>query len=329
MAFLEPEEKSEKNGAVVHWHNERKAKILKTHPEVKALFGHEEKTKFIGVVLWTSQVTSCLYSSYMLSGWSYFLSAYFVGATLFQASFLLCHELTHNLGFKSTLANRSYAWFITTPGIVAYAEPFRFYHIAHHVHTTQEDEDTDIPSRFEGRMTSSGGRMRRIPTKLLWLSVNLLAYVLRPLSLKRMPYNKYLFANQVVQLCFNILLYAIFGWEPFRYFLLAALLAGGLHPTAAHFLAEHYAFPWIPKGQETASYYGPFNLLTWNAGMHVEHHDFMSIPWSRLAELRDIAPEFYEPLGKHTSYLKVLYTFVVDNRMSCFSRIKRRSKSVD
>ena len=54
----------------------------------------------------------------------------------------------------------------------------------------------------------------------------------------------------------------------------------GLHPARPPTRpAEHYMFA---KGQETYSYYGPLNALSYNVGYHNEHHDIPQIPQTRL-----------------------------------------------
>jgi sphingolipid delta-4 desaturase len=58
-------------------------------------------------------------------------------------------------------------------------------------------------------------------------------------------------------------------------------------------------------------------------GYHNEHHDFPSIPWTRLPELRSIAKEFYEPLPSHTSWPYVTYKFISDPKVGMWSRAKR------
>jgi sphingolipid delta-4 desaturase len=61
-------------------------------------------------------------------------------------------------------------------------------------------------------------------------------------------------------------------------------------------------------------------------GYHNEHHDFPSIPWTRLPELRRIASEFYEPLPAHKSWPYVTYKFITDPKVGMWSRAKRTSR---
>lgn len=101
------------------------------------------------------------------------------------------------------------------------------------------------------------------------------------------------------------------------YLLCAAVLGQGFHIAAIHFLAEHYMLtPKMAKvtdpneALDTFSYYGPFNSILYNGGYHVEHHDLPLIPYRNLPKIREIAPEFYETLPYHTSYLTVMLTFI-------------------
>ncbi len=93
----------------------------------------------------------------------------------------------------------------------------------------------------------------------------------------------------------------------------------GLHPMSWHFVAEHFEFV---SGQETYSYYGPMNWLTYNVGYHNEHHDFPRIPGWRLPQVRKIAPEFYD-MPSYASWVRVIYDFIKGDNMNLFGRVKR------
>ena len=74
---------------------------------------------------------------------------------------------------------------------------------------------------------------------------------------------------------------------------------------SARWLQEHFAFG---PDQGTFDYYGPLNTLALNIGYHNEHHDFHEIPWTRLPKLKAMAPEFYDTLGCHRSWVALLVT---------------------
>ncbi|PVD25630.1 hypothetical protein C0Q70_13289 [Pomacea canaliculata] len=127
----------------------------------------------------------------------------------------------------------------------------------------------------------------------------------------------------LIQASFDIAIWYYFGTKALVYFCSGTFLAMGVHPLAGHFISEHYMFV---KGYETYSYYGPLNLLTWNVGYHNEHHDFPYIAGSRLPEVRKIAPEYYENLPYHTSWVKVLWDFVLNPDIGPYARIRRHPK---
>merc|ERR1711988_1134602 len=103
------------------------------------------------------------------------------------------------------------------------------------------------------------------------------------------------------------------------------LWATSFHPTAGHFISEHYVGLREDKDNshpETYSYYGPLNIIAWNVGYHNEHHDFPAIPWSRLPQLRVIAPEFYNNLPQTKSWPGMTFTYLLSQMVSTVSSAK-------
>ena len=108
--------------------------------------------------------------------------------------------------------------------------------------------------------------------------------------------------NITIQITFDLLIYNFYGFKGLLYLICGTLLGMGIHPVAGHFIAEHYV---MNKGQETYSYYGCLNWLTFNVGYHNEHHDFPFIAGTNLPKVRAIAPEFYDELPHYHSWSKV------------------------
>jgi sphingolipid delta-4 desaturase len=63
-----------------------------------------------------------------------------------------------------------------------------------------------------------------------------------------------------------------------------------------------------------------------NVGYHNEHHDFPSVPWNKLPGVRDMAGDYYNHLGYHTSYTKLLFRFLFDKKLSVHSRTARNNR---
>ena len=139
--------------------------------------------------------------------------------------------------------------------------------------------------------------------------------------------------NILAQVTFDVLLVQFAGLPALLYLLLSSFLAGSLHPCAGHFIAEHYVFDQqapiagtpasLLAVPETYSYYGPLNALTYNVGLHNEHHDFPAIPWSRLPTLHEVAKDFYADLPRHDSWTLVIWNFIWDKEVGMSCRVKR------
>ena len=59
--------------------------------------------------------------------------------------------------------------------------------------------------------------------------------------------------NTAVQMTFNVAIFYLFGGKALSYLMLGTFFGFGFHPTAGHFISEHYLYN---KGQATHSYYG-------------------------------------------------------------------------
>jgi len=158
--------------------------------------------------------------------------------------------------------------------------------------------------------------------KAVFMFFQIFAYAFRPMLVKPelVPKDKWIVTNWAVQIAFDGLMAYLVGPKVLLYFVLSTFFAGSIHPTAGHFLAEHYV---MEGTTETYSYYGPLNYVTYNVGYHNEHHDFPNIPWTQLPKVRKIAPEFYDTLPQCKSWPGVILRYIFDDSISPFSRVKR------
>jgi sphingolipid 4-desaturase/C4-monooxygenase len=297
-------------------HAQRRREMLQKYPQIKALYGPCARTKYVCTALLAVQlgVAFCLRGA---PWWVVIAVAYLFGGVLNQALLLAIHELSHNLGFQKPWHNRLFAWFINLPVGVPIAETFRYYHLLHHVHQGEQGIDTDVPTELEGRCLTGPVQ------KLIWVVAQGFAYALRPLFVhpKRPTLGEGL--NLLLQLAFDGAILYFWGVKSLAYLPISSLIVMGLHPVAGHYISEHYVFR---QGQETYSYYGPLNRLTFNVGYHNEHHDFPYVPGSRLAQLRRIAPEYYDTLLSHRSWSRVIWEYITRPELGGFSRVKRTAR---
>lgn len=296
-------------------HRARTKAILERHPEVRHEIGRNPRTFWItaGIVLFQLALAFALRSS---PWWLILAAAALVGAFANHTLWVVIHECTHNLLFRSPGANTATGILANLPHIVPSSVMFQRYHLKHHAFQGVYELDADIPNAWEAKLVGSSPLR-----KAIWLALFPVTQTLRPPRLKEIkPIDRWVVSNLVAQAAFDVAVWFFLGPGPFFYLLGSLFFAIGLHPLGARWIQEHYlVFP----GQETTSYYGPLNRVALNVGYHNEHHDFPSVPWNRLPAVKRIAPEVYDALGSYNSWTRLLLVFLFDPRITLFSRTVR------
>ena len=297
-------------------HRDRTKQILRRHPEIRSLIGSSPVTFWCILGLVSLQFGVAWFVADR-SMWLVLALAYTVGAFASHGLFVMIHECAHRLVFRRRLPNVLTGIVANLPLFVPGSFSFQKYHLKHHAFQGVYDLDADIPSIWEARLIG------RSPLgKALWLMFYPLFQAVRSFRVKAVPpLDGWTATNLAIQIGVNLGVYLMWGPRSFAYLVLAFFFSIGLHPLGARWIQRHYL---VDGGeQETFSYYGKLNLLTFNVGYHNEHHDFPSVPWHRLPQIRAIAPEFYADLAAHTSWTRLLFRFLFDPEISLYSRMTR------
>jgi len=298
-------------------HFSRRKEILKKYPQIKELYGPDIRLLPSILAIVAAQLSLCVYAT-RIENWAHFVFlAYSVGGTLTHWLSLGNHELSHNLCFSTTLYNELLGIFANCGQGIPSCVTFKRYHMEHHYKQGQHVTDVDVPTDWEGRFFNNTA------LKILFVFLQPAFYGLRPIITYPKPVLPKEVLNFSAVIGFDLAMGYFFGYKAPLFNIIATLLGMGLHPVAGHFISEHYTFV---EGQETYSYYGPLNMVTFNVGYHNEHHDFPKISGFRLPEVRKMAPEFYNNLHYYDSWPMVLYDYITRPDMSPYSRVKRFSK---
>jgi sphingolipid delta-4 desaturase len=299
-------------------HRARTKWILERHPEVRHEIGKNPHTFWIivGIVALQLGLAFLLRSS---PWWLVVATAAIVGAFANHTLWVLIHECTHNLLFRSPGANTAAGILANLPHILPTSVMFQRYHLKHHAFQGVYELDADIPNTWEARLVGTSPWR-----KTIWMLLFAFMQLTRPPRLREIkPVDRWVVANFAAQIGFDVAVWMVLGPTAFFYLLASFFFSVGLHPLGARWIQEHYlVFP----GQETTSYYGPLNTVALNVGYHNEHHDFPSVPWNRLPVLRRTAPEAYDTLGSYSSWSRLLWRFLFDRELSLFARQVRKNR---
>ena len=299
-------------------HLGRTRQMLKDHPELAELFGPWQGTALLLVLLVAAQVAAAWALRDAHAGWL-LLAAWTGGAFANHAAWVLLHECSHNLVFERPRANLLLSLVGNLPIVVPSAISFRRYHLLHHRFQGDPAWDADLPSPLEQWLGERGAA-----GKAAWLALFPLLQVHRVLKLRNVPMvDGWFLANVAVQLAFTAAVVNAWGLRALAYLLASTWFSVGMHPLGARWVQEHFLVHPQAPAQETSSYYGPLNVLAFNVGYHVEHHDLMRVAWLRLPRLREMAPGYYGDLASHTSWVRLWGRFLLDRSITLRSRVVR------
>lgn len=302
-------------------HHDRTKSILKAHPDVRQLIGRNPATFLVTVGILCLQFGIAVGIRHQ-PWWAVLLAAYLIGAFANHCTYVLIHEYTHNLVFKKPFWNRLAAIAADTVNTFPSAMSFRTYHLKHHAYQGVRALDADMPSRWEAKLIG-----HTWVGKALWFLFFPVFQALRPPRLREIDFFcRWTVLNVITVFSVDALTYWLLGAKGLGYLVGSLFFSIGLHPLGARWIQEHFI---IAPMQETYSYYGPINRFAMNVGYHNEHHDFPSVPWNRLPQLRAMAPEWYDTIHSHRSWTKLLWRFIFDRNLSLHSRVERTNRGGD
>lgn len=320
------------------WHRERAKAMIKAHPEIKSLFGHEPSTAFWCLAAAGSQIALALIASFC-PWWLALLLAYVIGSSINIMLFQLGHECVHGLVFKRPFWNRILFTITTLPMFLSGHHTWWPEHLVHHTDMgAKKDFITRRRTFFLATRPTSPlflpyslfmlvtQMVRSVAGLVMYAFGSLLRGRLQPgprtlavladehlvSGYERENFTTWAVWYPLINLTTCGALFAVGGWKSVVYLLASqTFFTGFLHPYCLGWVLGISHFHGARRYQPTASHYGWFiNLVSFNAGLHVEHHDLMTIPWRRLPELRRIAADFYDDLETIPSYTWLALQFV-------------------
>jgi sphingolipid delta-4 desaturase len=219
-------------------HPERTRAILKAHPEVRSLMGRNPFTALIALLVLAVQSAIAFGVSRLGPDgwWAGLLLAYAFGAFANHCTYVIIHDATHNLVFRSRILNKLVAIVADLPNLLPAAISFGIYHLKHHAHQGDYEVDADIPNQWEARLV--GDKWYR---KAIWLFFFPVFQLTRPPRLKAIAmWNSWTVVNVLAVLGYGLAVYFVCGWIGLWYLGWSFLFSVGLHPVGARWIQEHY-----------------------------------------------------------------------------------------
>lgn len=298
-------------------HAVRRRMILEKYPEIEQLYGADQSQAYLALVVFVAQIFMAYYVSITPMSWSkYLILVFCLSATLNHSLFAAMHEGSHRTIFTGKFTSELFCIGTTIPMGLPAAISFKRYHLDHHIYMGVDVMDPDIPTMWEGLF------FRSTLGKFLWIFLLPATYSLRPMITRPKNVVPMDILNWILNVIVDFSIAYFWGLRSLGYLLLGTFFSMNFHPFAGHFISEHFIFPGNDPYQETSSYYGLWNALTYNVGYHNEHHDFPRVPGSKLPLVTEIAKDFYQ-MPHCGNWMSIMWQFLLTPSVTPFNRVKR------
>jgi sphingolipid 4-desaturase/C4-monooxygenase len=294
------------------WHAARARRVRRAAPELRQRMLPSARTSvvvaaLVAILLVCAHVTS-------RAPWFVFVPVAWVCALFSGALWSCVHECAHDLVFRRRKWDRALAMLANIVLIVPAAEGYRHFHGLHHAHTGDAVLDLEVPARWES--VALGGS---VLGRIVWIALLPGILCLRTVRIPRGMVFPRLAEPLVLNAAVQGLGVASVGWllgtNAILFLFLASWLSLTLHPLGARWVQEHGTVDGVQ--QPTRSYYGVFNWVCLNGGYHNEHHDFPSVPWHTLPNIKSSGGVAYTELGVCNSWCRSLLEFFARGRICC------------
>src|SRR4029453_5899253 len=197
-------------------HPGRARAIIKAHPEVRELMVRNPWTALIAVSILVMQTAIAFGMGQLGFGywWVSLLIAFCIGAFGNHANYVIIHDATHNLIFRSPSWNKMVAIIADLPNLTAGAMGFRLYHLKHHSHQGDFEWDADLANHWEARPV--GNKWYR---KALWLMFFPFFQLTRPPRIKAITMcDRWFLVNLACAAAYDVAVVFFCGWAGHFFF---------------------------------------------------------------------------------------------------------------
>jgi len=216
--------------------------------------------------------------------------AMLVQGILLSFLFTLCHECTHQTPFKSKTLNEWVGW-LSGAVILLPFQWFRYFHLAHHRHTNDPENDPELASAKPDTWRAYVVHVSGLP---YWISQiqTLLSNAGGRASAPYLPKSAKVRIRAEARwllVVYALLLATLFASPALLYIWIIPALIGQPF-LRLYLLAEHGRCPPVANMLEntrTTFTNRVVRFLAWNMPYHIEHHSFPAVPFHALPRLHD------------------------------------------